>query len=736
MQMTHGSKQLGIALMAGFMWFAGCATSDQTPSDSKSTKTEPTREVREADALFQKGLYTDAIVACIDIARKDPLSTGLPELQARIMTRVSQLRREAIQAQQAATAEASAVDAMRHGVMPDTYRLKKHVFGDTTPLRTPPTKMQLALRQPVSIHLENVGLTEIVAQIGTSQNINMIADDSVAPAAAPAAPGEPPAAGATITIHVENTPLIEVLDYVGRNMNVSFNAGENIIWVTKSADNQAGPPLETRVYRLRKGLPGNEVPGGAALGADAQAGSGEIAIVDAIKRFVSQPDGSDLTFDTRAHALLVRNTRENLAMTEDIINALDVRPLQVLIEARFISTTASDTRALGIDWLLGGPVATPPPGANPHPTPHGYTGIKDTTGAAGVNANLNALTTPDGASLTASADGSTVSDKNVTFKGNPLGIGQLQDGAGSFLYQGVFDGLRLKAVLRAMESSGQTRTLTVPRVTTVNNRTAMIHIGEDFQYYDNLSTSSVNVYNNDGDPNEVDNNTPIFQGTPKTIQLGYKLTVTPSIGADLSTINLVLIPDITELLNKSDWEAANTPGNATVQEAGKLPIVLKKTVETEVVVRSGETVVMGGLAQGSGGKTRTGLPWLSDLPFLGWLFRTEEMNDGTDNLLIFVTATILSDVGEELIPLNPRERVGAEIPLAAIGAGLGSMLPEPMAAEAVAPAAPVVAPAMAEPAAAAPVAPAVAPAPVVPVPALLNGVLPPAAPAPAPAANP
>ena len=91
----------------------------------------------------------------------------------------------------------------------------------------------------------------------------------------------------------------------------------------------------------------------------------------------------------------------------------------------------------------------------------------------------------------------------------------------------------------------------------------------------------------------------------------------------------------------------------------KLPIFSKSTVETEVVVRSGETVVMGGLVRSQKGKTERGVPFLSKIPLLGRLFRHDIDTDETSNLLIFVTATLISDTGEELIPVNPPEPVTA-----------------------------------------------------------------------------
>jgi type II secretory pathway component GspD/PulD (secretin) len=603
-QMSTRVLPVAVALLLA----AGCATSPETKPEAPE-RAAAAPDVQSAEKLFQSKRYTEAIVACIEISRQDPLTPGLADLQAKIMNRVAQLRQEAIKAQMAASSAASAADAARHGILPDTYRLTRHVVGENSPLITPDNKMQESLRKPVSVHLEGVGLTEIIAQIGTSQNINFVADTGVG-------------SGKTITIHAEKTPLEEILEYIGRNMGVTFSVGQNMIWVTPGNDKLGAIPLETRIYRLRKGLPANEIPGGAALGEKAQPGTGEISIVASIKKFIPQPAGAEIVFDTRAHALLVKNTRENLAQTEKIINALDVRQPQVLIEARFIETKAGDLRQLGIDWLMGAP-APPLSAAAPNTMPL----------PGGATTNL--------------------------LSGQHVGYGELVGGAGVFKYQGVLDNLRMQAILSAMQSSEQNRTLTVPRITTVNNRTATIHIGEEFQYYDNITTTASNqntIVNNTVVNNN--NNAPTFSGTPKTLSLGFNLAVTPSIGADLATINLALIPDITELQNKSKWEAFNDPMNTSVSinnMVGKLPIVLQKKVETEMVVRSGETVVMGGLAQASGGKSRSGIPWLSELPFIGQLFRKDSVNEGTDNLLIFVTATVISDVGEELIPLRVAE---------------------------------------------------------------------------------
>ena len=82
----------------------------------------------------------------------------------------------------------------------------------------------------------------------------------------------------------------------------------------------------------------------------------------------------------------------------------------------------------------------------------------------------------------------------------------------------------------------------------------------------------------------------------------------------------------------------------------KLPIFQRSTLETEVVTRSGETVVMGGLIRSVESRSLEKVPILGDVPWLGRLFRHDTVEEKKQNLLIFVTGTILSETGETLVP--------------------------------------------------------------------------------------
>ncbi len=663
-------------------------------------------EVTAAEKLFEQGKTKDAIVACIDIAKKKPDTVGLVDLQRKISLRLAKERLEAAEKRSEATSDLHTADAKRFAVSPETYRQRKFVVGDNTSLRSVPTSMQKTLATPVTVHLVNADINSIIAQIGKSENINIIADSEISPKA--------------LTIHAEKTPLIEILEYIGRNLNVTFSVGEKLIWVTPKEEQTFGLPMETRIYRLRKGMVGSEL-GKTAHGVslfkrpeerDGGRSSplqpekkdekgGNIGLLESIERFVPQPEGADFLFNDKVHALVVKNTRENLEAVEKLIEALDVRPLQVLIEARFVTTKASDLRELGIDWLY-----QKPPGDRKSSYDE-YTIDQLKTVQRRIAENLVADTDGeyDYSSIVDIGEDIKALVPNTSFIEDSGEIGLGQTGATGF-YQTLLGESGFQATLHALQTRTDTRTIIVPRVTTLNNREANFRFGQDVSYFEEVETSIMTSGGTYGD-NSRDNATYDYD-RPIVVEVGYSLSVTPSVGADLSSINLVLRPEISKI---DDWQSyklsnidnTNTKDTTTEDPSIKLPNISRQYIETEAVVRSGETIVLGGLVDTTKKKEVYGTPWLSDLPLIGWLFKTENKGEDNNNILIFVTATLISDVGEELIPLNELERYGAPVPK---GADVPNVLKE-----AAVNATPAPAPEAPKPAAPAAAVPAPAPAP-------------------------
>ena len=648
----------------------GC-TADRKPDP---TPPAPAPEVVLAEKLLDAGRLQGATIATVDIVRKNPEAVGLPDLQYRIAMRLAEERAAAAARRSEPTIKASTADATAFGIMPDMYRTRKHVIGETDPLRAAPTLMQEVLERPVDINLSNADISAIIAQIGETQGINMIADTEIEPR--------------FVSIYAENTPLIEILEYLGRNLGVDFSVGNNIIWVTPKVDDEpTGPPLETRIYRLRKGLVGVELGKSVAGGTPFQGVTsgnnnqqtqqqpqqqeeGSVGLLESIGRFVPQPDGADFLFNDKAHVLIVKNTRENLALTEDLIEALDVRPLQVLIEARFIQTTVSDLRELGIEWMLDNRRYSNRHNENPPAPPitNDPTAISNyRREVADYYRNLprwqrdndwySRLADPTEAS------GPHALPNNMQFTRRALTAAST--GAGNDLaYQFVLGKTALQATLHALQETGNTKTIVVPRVTTLNNREANFRVGEDTTYFDDVTTqiSSTTGYGNSNSRDSTFN-----YNRPSRVETGYSLIVTPSVGADLATINLVLRPEISTIKAWEEYIISTTSyadqGGATQTPSIKIPTLSRQYIETEVVIRSGETIVLGGLVNTLQQENTKGTPWLSRIPILGYLFKTESKQESYENILIFVTATVLSDVGEELIPLQEFERYGLEVPI-------------------------------------------------------------------------
>lgn len=585
-----------LSLLAA-LTFTACSCSTTAPSAKKQMTTQ--KKLQQIDALVASRQYTEAITSCIDLARVDPFTPGLADRQADILNRMSQDRSRTAAIKRSQSEHRMAVDIESRQVIPDTYGLRLPANGKTDQIRTAKTPMEQALKKKVTLNLEGVNLDNFILAVGESEGINIIADgmDNTA----------------TMTVHAEEVPLVEILDYVSRNLGVAFYVGENIIWATKTEQQpEAGTPLETRMYSLRKGVSSEEIS------------NNKINIVEAIERFIPQTTGADLLFDKKAHVLLVKNTRENLARIEDIIEKLDVCPPQILIEARFIGTSVSDLRELGIDWVLKSPLV-----------------VTEKMAPDGSGGNVITPRTQ------------VATDSSATFLALPNAAQGL-----NLTYQGLLTGPMFEAVLHALDISGKATTLSVPKVTTVNNRTAMIRIGEDFRYFDQFDVQSVPTSVTDSG-SQVYSSILVPVGSPQLEELGIELSVIPSVGGDLQSINLNLTPEISEFVRFETYQVGSNNGNnntttTTNQNDAamvKIPIFRRSKIETEVVVQSGETVVMGGLISASESHSSHSVPFLSSIPLIGKLFKRDDIQETKQNLLIFVTATILSERGEDLIPV-------------------------------------------------------------------------------------
>ena len=615
----------------------------QPPEGGAPMANAPAPALARAEKLYAEGNTSAALLECVEITRRHPDTPGLEALRQKIVQAELMRRTAELEARNKSSADQMAMEAGQKSTLPDTYGLSKQAKGQTSSLRSKPTAFQTALKQPITMHLKDADLGAIIEAIGRARNINMVADKDL---------GQ----NRKMNVEMENVPLAEVLDYVSRNLGVEFYFGENIVWVTTPAA-AANVPLETRIYKLRRGIQFHasdwqdlklakpapqkiEQPGLPSLTDQAtELSSKETSLETVLKRFVPEVKGADYQFERNLHLLIVRNSRVNLGLIEDLISALDVVPPQVLIEARFVTTRVSDLRELGIDWIMNSSLGVINQGGH-----RSYTQIGN-----GSSVNFTPYGYDDKGSFPLGPQGSFGNDRANTV--NPPTANQ----GLNLTYRGVLTEPLFAAVLHALDISGKGRTLSVPRVTTVNNTPAKLRNGEDLLYFDEFQAQVFTAY----DPyTRVTQSFAalIPKGKPIKEELGITLLAVPSVGADLTTINLMLMPTISQEAGWTDYQNVSTNDANIHQVVAKLPRIIRQEVQTKIIVQTGETVVMGGLINSVKQSTLHKVPILSDIPLLGKLFTRVDITEENQNLLIFVTASVVSERGETLMASTPVER--------------------------------------------------------------------------------
>jgi type II secretory pathway component GspD/PulD (secretin) len=294
---------------------------------------------------------------------------------------------------------------------------------------------------------------------------------------------------------------------------------------------------------------------------------------------------------------------------EKIIKEFDQPVQQVLIEARFVTISKPAFMQLGVLWQTarGGTNLS----AN---LPQDFTGLAN-------NQNFPNAISPSGSV-------------------NPaVGVGIQK------IFTNVLGVNDLSATISALEQSGESQTLSAPRLTVLNNRPAVISEGQVQYYYEEYTAAAtVGQYYTSASI--------LPSGKPTKITAGATLNVLASISGDGKSILLALNPKVnTQVLLQTYTTISQytTSGTPPTTFDIKLPTYTTEELSTRVAVKSGETVVMGGVLERAKSTYVESVPVLGDIPILGALFRRRTELDTPRYLLVFVTATIVKDTGEFLV---------------------------------------------------------------------------------------
>jgi type IV pilus assembly protein PilQ len=349
-----------------------------------------------------------------------------------------------------------------------------------------------------------------------------------------------------------------------------------------------------------------------------------VSMVDATK-------GGRVQIDSRSNALVITERPSQMGRIRPIIDSLDRATEQVMIETKFVEVTDRDIKNIGVNWssLNGYEVSA-------GPLTHGYerdsgggrsNEIESSVNQGDSNMNVggSTLSGPIGnytGTLTDNITNTPLIDAaSTSTQSNNSSLSTLLGGtAESRLTSAVFNASEFKFILSALKSQNETRLVSNPTVVTLNNKEAVISIGEQFPVPNY-------TYNQERGTFEVSG----FEYK----DIGIIMKVTPQVNND-GLINL-----------KVDPEVSSRSGTTTFGGAGgaEIPIISTRRTSTQVALKDGYTMGLGGLIESTIGNGSTKVPVLGDIPGLGRLFRSNSKDKTKRNLLVFITARTLSPDG-------------------------------------------------------------------------------------------
>ena len=449
----------------------------------------------------------------------------------------------------AATAEDGAVSTTGADQVAEVIKSLENPTVATGPVTTDDGEMpaKIYTGEPVSLVFDDADIRKVMQLLAEVSDMNLVLDDSVQ---------------GKVSLRLHDVPWDQALDLVLNVKELGTISQGNVIRVLplkkiedmKTRRLQAKQTIkhleetETRIFSVNY----KDVDSIETVLDDMLSDQGEVSAIDGSKK------------------LMVNDIPSKLAEVERLLQELDEPVKQVMIEARIVEANIDSGRDLGINW--------------------GYSYNNDDTGSIGTEHVDNAKAAVGGGFLLPS-----------TISGAGLGAAMTFGRTG-------FDNHVLDLRISALQTSGNGRVISSPKVLTLDGEPAKIEQGTSIPYQ---SVSD--------------------QGTTTEFQdATLSLEVTPEVNPD-NTIILQI-------------KASNSTVGSTVSTgAGSAPSIDTKEAETKLLLKDGETTVIGGIYVDSETSSDAGVAWLKDIPYLGTLFKSTKKSTTRSELLIFITPHIVSE---------------------------------------------------------------------------------------------
>jgi type IV pilus assembly protein PilQ len=403
----------------------------------------------------------------------------------------------------------------------------------------------------------------------------------------------------SVTLRLQNVPWDQALDIVLRTKGLDKRQEGNVIIVAPAdelaarekadlsakKDIQALEPVRSEYLQVNYAKASDiaVLLKGGATGGSSSANS------------VLSARGN-VSVDDRTNTLLLQDTADRLADVRRLVTTLDIPVKQVLIESRIVIVTNDFERDLGARF---GVTATRANGTN---------GLYETTGtAAGTDQGISSALT----NLSTNGTVYPVSIPTGTLATNRYNVNlPVATPAGSIALGILGSDFLVDLELSAAQTENRGTVVASPRVITANQKEATISQGVEIPYQQSASSGATTIAFKDA-----------------VLSLKVKPLITPD--------NRIILD-----LKVSD----DSVGTVVVASGGvNVPSINTRTIETQVVLGDGQTVVLGGILETTQSLQSTAVPWLGDIPVLGNLFKqTTRIND-KDELLIFITPKILRE---------------------------------------------------------------------------------------------
>jgi len=475
-----------------------------------------------------------------------------------------------------------------------------------------------------------------------------------------------------VNISLRNLNLDRILQFVTQQVNFAYDVGGDAVTIQPSDSLGGSSTTVTEFFPISRAtvirLTGFRDGGGSSSGpvdpfatpsSGGSSGPSQNDEVEALQSFFQSAgvnfdlSGASLAFD--GEQLIVTQTRRNLERMRTILrNYNEVK--QVEIEAKFLEVSQGDLEELGFDWSLRGGATQVYNSSNFPVFQNGQAVLNYSRQFGTQNRNLNDSFGISSAQSAITVNGVIQAENSAPALANAIDLG-------ASVTNNLFDvatgwsvgGYDVDFALRALARKAGSDLMSAPKVTVLSGKRASITVAQELRYPESYgdieSTASSSGSGGGGTDGGGSAAISITAGTPQdfvTRNVGVEMSVTPNVEND-DTISLILEPRVTEFEGFVEYGGPSVAitGDTTVTVPAGFyqPIFSIREMSTEVTIFDGATVVMGGLTRDEVKSVSDSVPILGDIPGLGRLFRSEGETRQKRNLLIFVTANLVSPGG-------------------------------------------------------------------------------------------